>query len=406
MDKKQLEKWLEAGVIDQNQAEKMLQDLEQQKKEKSSSRVIWVFSIIGSVLLGLGVILFMASNWSRIPDFGKIGMLVLGTFGTFFVGYYLKEQKKNYPKVGFSLIFLSAFLFGATIFLIAQIYHTQADEHSLVLLWLLGVLPLVYVFGSRIFAFLSSMLFYTWMILFFIQKSSMFKGEIVFYIIFTLSILLFVFGNLHFFKKSLEKVGLVYKIFGFFVTSAFLYLVTFPDLASEFIRIGYFTKSLYFPITFMFVLIFLALTLSSALNPNRSENNRFENISLLLGSALVFGFSLFDPEVVKESIFSFSYIVFYNIVFFGMSILLVYKGYKKEKMVYVNFGIFYLCLFLISKYFDLFYQMLDRSVFFIIGGIILIAGGFYAEKKRRKMKEDFLKNKKDVVNSFNLNKYE
>jgi uncharacterized membrane protein len=41
-------------------------------------------------------------------------------------------------------------------------YNINANNHTLVLIWLIGILPLVYAFESEPIAALSSLLFYTW----------------------------------------------------------------------------------------------------------------------------------------------------------------------------------------------------------------------------------------------------
>jgi uncharacterized membrane protein len=47
---------------------------------------------------------------------------------------------------------------------------------------------------------------------------------------------------------------------------------------------------------------------------------------------------------------------------------------------------------ILSRYFDIFWKMMDRSLLFILGGIILILGAIFANRKRieieRLMHED------------------
>jgi len=41
----------------------------------------------------------------------------------------------------------------------------------------------------------------------------------------------------------------------------------------------------------------------------------------------------------------------------------------------------------LTRYFDTFWKIFPRSIFFIIGGLILIFGGMYMEKKRKSVEK-------------------
>ena len=46
-----------------------------------------------------------------------------------------------------------------------------------------------------------------------------------------------------------------------------------------------------------------------------------------------------------------------------------------------------MAVYIIAKYFDFFWDLLARSVFFMVGGIILVIGGIILERKRRELKK-------------------
>ena len=148
MDRDLINKWLKEKVINASQAKRMLSDVESSRKERNSNKFIVSISTIGAILLGIGAILFIASNWQELSQIAKTLILVGSTGLAYYLGYLLKYQKQNLPKVGASLLFLGALLFGATVILISQIYNLNANNHMLVLIWLIGILPLVYALGS------------------------------------------------------------------------------------------------------------------------------------------------------------------------------------------------------------------------------------------------------------------
>ena len=77
------------------------------------------------------------------------------------------------------------------------------------------------------------------------------------------------------------------------------------------------------------------------------------------------------------------------IIFAGISVFLIYVGYQKTNIKFVNMGIFWGSIFIIAKYCDFFWSLLDRSIFFLVGGAILVGGGIFLERKRREIKNDF-----------------
>ena len=112
------------------------------------------------------------------------------------------------------MLFLGALLFGATVILVTQIYNVNANNHVLVLIWLIGILPLVYALKSMPIAGLASLLFYLWIGLFFSSENSWFFFEFLgrFAIILFIagSVMLFAIGGLHYISNEFK--GLVFKI--------------------------------------------------------------------------------------------------------------------------------------------------------------------------------------------------
>ena len=79
-------------------------------------------------------------------------------FAAFGIGYWLR-YRRGYRRVGISVLFLAALLYGAAIHLVAQAYDIPVDHPNLFLFWFLGVLPLAYVTRSQLILFLGIILF-------------------------------------------------------------------------------------------------------------------------------------------------------------------------------------------------------------------------------------------------------
>ena len=390
-DEKQIREWLESGTITQEQAKKMIADVDQKKKELGSTKFIVAISSIGSVLLGLGAILFVASNWQKIPDLTKVLILLGSTLSASYLGYLFKYDKKNLPKVGAALFFLSALLFGASVLLIAQIYHINANAHSLVLIWLIGVLPLVYAFRSEQIAALTSVLFFLWVGLFIFRNGIFGENSFISFPVIYLSTgtLFFSIGGLHYFKPEQIKIARIFRIAGLKIAMLSLFLLTFTAFSGDIMfsleaKVDGGSPQLMTGIILFSILAIIGLTINLFFNPSQSKTNSFENgiaLGLLVFTLLFFFFP------VESNV----YTIIYNLLFAGLTLFLIYIGYQRSDIKIVNTGIFWISILVLAKYFDFFWNLIDRSLFFIVGGLILVLGGIAMERKRRQIKEDFEK---------------
>ena len=86
------------------------------------------------------------------------------------------------------------------------------------------------------------------------------------------------------------------------------------------------------------------------------------------------------------------YSILFNFLIFAISLGIIYTGYQREDIKVVNLGIFWISALIIARYFDFFWDMLDTSVFFLLGGAILIIGAIFMERARRNLKRKFNNN--------------
>lgn len=132
--------WQKAGLIDSTQVEKI------RTYEASLPESSWILSsllILGTLIVGIGVISLVASNWDQIPNFVKlcVNFIVLGI-----VGYriYVADQQRK-PILYDSLIFGLMILVLASIGLISQIYHTGGKLYQAILLWSVALAPITFM---------------------------------------------------------------------------------------------------------------------------------------------------------------------------------------------------------------------------------------------------------------------
>lgn len=137
---KEIKEWIEKDLIssDQGQSIGELYDIDL-VPNKSQSLGYKVLVALGYLFIGIAFILLIGANWDEMPRFVRMSGLVVLTLGIqlyairrFFLGELSKAK---------GLFFLGGLLYGASIILIAQIYHLGEHMPDGVFWWALGTLP-------------------------------------------------------------------------------------------------------------------------------------------------------------------------------------------------------------------------------------------------------------------------
>src|SRR3989338_3956345 len=108
--KKEVARWREKKIINSRQVRKIYQEygMAAPAEKKEPVNVIKVLLTIGAIILGLGVILFVASNWEEIPKHFKTVILIAGTSLNFLAGYFF-HYRKHTKLLGQALMLASCF---------------------------------------------------------------------------------------------------------------------------------------------------------------------------------------------------------------------------------------------------------------------------------------------------------
>lgn len=116
----QLAAWTAEGLISPEQAGQLRARHPLPGPSARGTPWATTLAVVGAVLLGLGVITFVAANWGAIPDALKLGLLVVSMLAAYAGGYALRDRPGGRPGLGLSLYLLGALLYAATLFFVAQ----------------------------------------------------------------------------------------------------------------------------------------------------------------------------------------------------------------------------------------------------------------------------------------------
>lgn len=119
----------------------------EQEKEDTSKRTIRIIVTIGAILVGAGIFSFIAANWQEMSKPVKIGIILVSMLVSYGIGWYLKE-KLNLERTGSALFLLGSIIYGAGIFLVAQMFHTRANWPDGFILWMFGTIAFAFALES------------------------------------------------------------------------------------------------------------------------------------------------------------------------------------------------------------------------------------------------------------------
>ena len=298
----EIELWLKEGIILPDQKERILARyrlLRKADEKAGSGKLITTISILGSILVGAGVILFIASNWSAIPNWGRLFIVFSSMLASYGSGFYLRYEAKNYPKVGASLILLGSFIFGAGMFLIAQIYHITVHYPNGPLLWGLFVLPLAYLLRFKSLISLAILVLLIWLGMeghLRALHSSYLQTTTLISLFFMAGIALWGVGLAHREREALKTISNPYILIGTLITFFAGYVLTFSLYGGRFESDALF---IFYPgIGVLFLLAVIARCL-----PGEKEKGWIpETLGLAVLMVIIVFLSLFFPKEFPTSV--------------------------------------------------------------------------------------------------------
>jgi uncharacterized membrane protein len=264
-------------------------------------------------------------------------------------------------------------------------YHITVHYPNGPLMWGLGVLPLAYLLRFKSLISLAILDLLIWLgmeVRFWISYSSYYEIITMVNLYFMVGIALWGIGLMHREWKSLRIISSPYIILGSLITLSAGYILTFNIFGLTFVS----DAILLFYIGI--AVLFLLSVVPRFLSKEKEKGWGPEILGLFILMAIVLYLSLFFPEV-RSKAFQGGFRLFFNILFaleiFGLIVL----GFIRRYPTYVNVGLLFFALDVVARYFDFFWALLPRSLFFIVGGLLLLFGGIYLERKRRKILASF-----------------
>jgi uncharacterized membrane protein len=416
--KQELAQWRAEGLVDAALAQRILARYPS-AAERNWGRVI--FSAIGAVLVGLGVILFFAYNWQDLPKAAKlalvIGALVLAHGGA--IGVARRPDASRGLVEGLHV--LGTMLFGAGIWLVAQIYHIDEHYPNAFLVWSAGALTMAWAMPSIAQALLALFLVTFWagvelfdfhtpvhgapllvvlgvLPLAWWRRSPalLFCGLAVLFLVSAFAAgaihakavmpLLFVMGAAAFIAgaaapaTAFPAAGAPLRAVGLLVVLACSYLLSFRDLAELLRKVDLSRPEIAIYLAAAGAALAGAVVLLVRGGLAQLDANRRWQLGLVAAGLAV----VLPGMFLLARGGGWLVVVSFNVIVLGFAALLILEGSERLRPRMVGAGCLLFAMVAIGRYADLFTSLLVRAAVFVALGVALfLVGNFYARSRRR-----------------------
>lgn len=157
----ELPRWREEGLLD----EAALRELQHRyglESRHHTSAVLFAVYLIGSLLIGGGLLSFVAWNWDRFPDAAKLALGAGSLIAATTIGFWLWKVDGRRALLGHSLTLLGSLLFGANIGIVSQVFQLDGEFWQAAALWGGGAALAAWLFTSVPNALLAGVLGLVW----------------------------------------------------------------------------------------------------------------------------------------------------------------------------------------------------------------------------------------------------
>ena len=419
----ELERWKREQIITDEQAARIRALYPDDAKKHSWGLIL--FSGLGATVVGLGVILLLAYNWQDIPKFGKLALIFGSIAAAHGTGLWLRWKPQAQPEIGAALSLLGTMLFGAGIWLVAQVYHINEHFPNGFLFWGLGALALMWTLGSVSQGIVAALTLTAWncselfrfeapigwgapLVLVaigsfaWLQRSAILGAVVlassafmlasqagywdgtggVFTAIFAISVLLIAIVRLRAGDESRKQLRAVMAFFGWAGFAVCAYILSFKGAVDDMLRwtnahdAGWASMVIYRWTFFALAALAWTWVLVRKLQ-KQAVNVRAEEwlcpIALLYAQGLAVAGYYQDREFVA---------IVFNLICVGVSTMWMVRGCRDGRLRPTVLGSLFFAAVVFARYFDLFESLAMRGLVFLLLGGVLFAEGFYYRRLR------------------------
>ena len=373
----------------------------------TKNRLITILSMLGAILIGLGALLFIGSNWEHLSKILKVELIVGAILLSHVLAWQFSFVPGNRPRLGSALLLVGSLFYGAGIWLISQIFNLDIALSNGLMLWSVGAATMALAARSTPLGCLTSILIGAYNLswnsntlnpfwpaahepLLHFALTFGFSIWLGYFLRSPWSVILSLVGGAIWVGSNASVFGLL--AYGIAIFAIHLYHRTWlQPFAPAYLYVG--------AITSLLALFYMTFSHGDwAVVPTNGYLVGFGSLFVLLAvgakcrqfsiEVLCIGLVLFAGWMCTALFNNFVEVVFANLALFAAMVGLIFAGlHRLRSAALVNITLVFFVMDIIARYFDTFFKMLDRSVFFVVGGLMLVMMGSYLEQTRRKLLE-------------------
>jgi uncharacterized membrane protein len=366
-----LVRWRSAGVLDEATESAIRRYEESQAKPSGRRWQVILALVMGGILLGAGVLLFVAAHWDEVSPLVRLA-LVMAMLALFHVAGILTRE--HFSGFATTMHVLGTVSCGAAISLVGQIFNMQEHWPAAVMLWAICAAAGWWLLGDEFQQTLALMLVPAWLLCELGDRASVYNGANVF-----LCRIIAVLGVVYLTAFLHSRRRVVYGIL--FAVGCVTLIVSVSILAQGWLWEGYTHDWGFVPLSLrVWGYAILLLVLGFGWRANRK--------SLLPGvvvAAMAFAVPWLNVVKIEGRWRHAEPRVAMYAVVAATCVFLAWWGVREASRAIVNFGVAAFALTVVWFYFSDIMGKLDRSLGLIVLGVLFLAGGWALEKTRRRM---------------------
>lgn len=380
----EVEAWRREGVLGERPYRRILEHYGASATQQGAAgvnRLAPILGTLGGLLVGVGVILLVASNWAAVPRLAKVGLMTSALATSLGAAYWARFRRRHALLSG-ALLLLASLVYGAAIFLVGQAYHVPAGDPRLLLLWGVGAGAMGYAASSKGVLIVGILATEGWAIG--IAGESAEPFSITMLTTLLLGVVLLFTGEIHRSVEGLLPLSGPYVVTGLITMFVPALILSFSEVWDFFPESSRSLSSSFWVVGLMA----LAVTGAAGL---RWRGSRPMLLQAGGGAVLVAGCvvaALVSPAPSAD-LFSPGGSLFHSLLFnalvAGTAFWAIVIGLRTDRDAFVNTALVFAGLLILARYFDFSFRLLDRSIVFIGAGIVLLATAAGLDRLRRRL---------------------
>ncbi|MEO7028254.1 MAG: DUF2157 domain-containing protein [Acidobacteriaceae bacterium] len=371
-----LARWQAAGIVDATTSERIRAFEAAQERPAGHRWQVLIALILGGILLGAGVLLFVAAHWDEVSPLQRLA-LVVGILALLHLGAIWATER--FAGMATALHAVGTIGAGAAIAMVGQIFNMQEHWPAAVLLWALCAAAGWYWLRDQFQQVFLMLLAPAWLVCEWTYRASIYRGSEV-YCLRMVAVLATVYLTAFIHSRRHAVFGILFAVSGIAL------LVTTTMLTEGWIQYSWIQQGhpvLPMGLRVAAIVIVLLMLAAGWVWERRS----------LVPALVVMAMSFVLPwlqvkihiEYVHGDYTSYVPSVLAYVLIAAVCVFLAWWGVRERSPALVNYGIGAFALTVAWFYFSSLMDKLGRSLGLIGLGILFLAGGWLLERMRRRL---------------------